>query len=123
MGVEVNDNDLAKKNELSPREYESRNQSSAFTFGNQDNVNAQTQNRLGSLGGSLFGNQQGGGNTGFNSGFQQGGSNSGFNSGFNFTPNTAFNQNPSSAFGFVRHQDRDNSNNSNNNNPGNNTFM
>ena len=111
MGVEVAplEADLAKKNE-----YEhNRMQGSTYNFGNQDNVNAQTQNRLGQIGGSssLFANQQQ--NWG-NSGYQ--------NSGFNFNPNNPNAQSTNNtAFGFVRHQDRDNNyNQNNNNNPGNN---
>ena len=118
MGVEVAplEADLAKKNE-----YEhNRMQGSTYNYGNQDNVNAQTQHRLGQLGGSssLFANQQ-----------QQNMGNSGYqNPGFNFNPNNPFAQSTNNtAFGFVRHQDPNNNynqnNNANNNNPGNNNYM
>ena len=94
-------------------------QGSANNFGNQDNVNAQTQHRLGQIGGSssLFANQQ---NLANNQCYQ--------NSGFNFNPNNPFAQSTNNtAFGFVRHQDNQNNynqnNNQNNNNSGNNNYM
>ena len=88
----------------------------SFSFANQENPNAQS--RFGSLGtNNIFGGQQQVPNT-----------NAYAMSGFNINPQNPFAQNTNNtAFGFVRHQDKDNSfnpnNNPNNNNSGNNNFM